>query len=85
MASGHERTPFFRIELHSAGDREAVRSILEDLPEWFGRPESTEEYVKAADRLPNYFALSTSGDQLLEEFMDLWPDTPCLFMVKPLG
>lgn len=48
----------FRIELHSAGDREAIRSILEDLPEWFGRPESTEEYVKAADRLSNYFALS---------------------------
>lgn len=151
-----------RIERHTAGDRDAVRAILADLPAWFGRPESTDAYVAAADRLPNYFAIAPDGEPIgvvlveqhfpetaeihlmavragwhrrgvgrallasvegdlhrsgtrvltvktlgaadpdegyrktrlfyegtgflpLEEFTDLWPGTPCLFMAKPLG
>ena len=150
-----------RIERHPSGDREAVRTILEDLPEWFGRPEATEGYVTAADTFPNYFAVTSAGERIgvvlaeqhfpetaeihlmavkaawhrrgvgsalltkvegdllahgtrmltvktlgrahpdegyrrtrlfyeaqgffrLEEFADLWPGTPCLFMAKPL-
>ena len=34
-------------------DREAVcRRILADLPDWFGIPEATENYIKAAGRMP---------------------------------
>lgn len=155
------RKPRLRIERHASGDRDAVRTILADLPEWFGRPEATEAYVTAADKLPNYFAVTSAGEQIgvvlieerfpetaeihlmavkrawhrqgvgnallskvegdlvargtrmltvktlgeahpdegyrrtrqfyeaqgffrLEEFTDLWPGTPCLFMAKLL-
>ncbi|WP_250444031.1 GNAT family N-acetyltransferase [Actinotalea sp. C106] len=138
-----------------------MRAILEDLPAWFGQPEATEAYVTAADTLPNYFAVTSTGEQVgallveqhfpetaeihlmavkaawhrrgvgnalltklesdllahgtrmltvktlgqahpddgyrrtrlfyeahgflrLEEFTDLWPGTPCLFMAKHL-
>lgn len=138
-----------------------MSEILTDLPEWFGRPESTVAYVAAADTLPNYFAVTPAGERIgvalveqhfpvtaeihliavkaawhrrgigrallneiesdlraagtrmltvktlgaadpdegygrtrlfyggigflpLEEFTDLWPGTPCLFMAKPL-
>lgn len=153
--------PRLRIERHPSGDRDAVRAILADLPEWFGRPEATEAYVTAAGTLPNYFAVTPDGEQIgvvlieehfpetaeihlmavkrdwhrrgvgsallsklegdllargtrvltvktlgeahpdegyrrtrlfyeaqgffrLEEFADLWPGTPCLFMAKLL-
>ncbi|GIG41419.1 GNAT family N-acetyltransferase [Cellulomonas phragmiteti] len=155
------REPRLQIARHKAGDRDAVRTILEDLPQWFGRPESTEAYITAADRFPNYVAVTPAGDQIgvvlieqhfpetaeihlmavkrawhrqgvgsalltkvegdllsrgtrmltvktlgaadpdegyrrtrlfyeaqgfvrLEEFTDLWPGTPCLFMAKHL-
>lgn len=56
--------PSLRIERHTSGDPAAVRTILEDLPEWFGRPEATEGYVTAADTLPNYFAVTPAGEQI---------------------
>lgn len=136
--------------------------ILAELPEWFGRPESTQEYVAAAGRLPGYLVRSADGRAVgfvvierrfaasaevhvmavrrawhrrgvghallaaverdlahdgvrllsvktlgpsdadvpygrtrqfyeqsgflpIEETMDLWPETPCLIMVKVLG
>ena len=35
------------IELHDPAEKQAaVRQVLEALPEWFGVPESTEEYIK---------------------------------------
>ncbi|GEA87578.1 GNAT family N-acetyltransferase [Cellulomonas cellasea] len=155
------RKPRLRIERRTPGDRDAVRTILADLPEWFGRPEATESYVAAAATLPNHVAVSPAGEQVgvvlieerfpetaeihlmavkrawhrrgvgsallaevegdlvargtrmltvktlgeahpdegyrrtrlfyeaqgffrLEEFTDLWPGTPCLFMAKLL-
>ncbi len=35
---------------------EAAAAILADLPEWFGRPESTAEYVGDAGHMPTYLA-----------------------------
>ena len=33
-----------------------IRSILYDLPEWFGIPESTEEYILEGSQLPTFVA-----------------------------
>ncbi|MFS0702957.1 GNAT family N-acetyltransferase [Cellulomonas sp. 179-A 9B4 NHS] len=57
-------SPRLRIERHASGDRDAVRTILEDLPQWFGRPDATEAYVTAADTLPNYVAITPAGEQI---------------------
>ena len=141
-------------------EQKAVAELLAALPEWFGIPESTAEYVASADRLaalvardgssvvgvllhqrhfkqtgeihllavdPRYHrhgigrALVSAVEELLaadgatllsvktlgesrpdrfydttrkfylacgfipvEEFLDLWPENPCLFLVKPL-
>ncbi|WP_203749316.1 GNAT family N-acetyltransferase [Cellulomonas chitinilytica] len=150
------------MELLASGDREAVRAILDDLPQWFGRPEATAAYVAAADTFPQYVAVTAAGERVgvalvqqhfpvaaeihliavaerwhrrgvgralltriesdlrrtgtriltvktlgaadpdegyrrtrlfyegtgflpLEEFTDLWPGTPCLYLAKPLG
>ena len=36
-----------------ADDREAIcRRVLADLPDWFGIPEATENYIRAAGRMP---------------------------------
>lgn len=40
---------------------EAAAAILADLPEWFGRPESTAEYVADAGRMPTYLATREDG------------------------
>jgi ribosomal protein S18 acetylase RimI-like enzyme len=34
------------------GKAAVARAVLMDLPEWFGRPESLDAYVRAADTLP---------------------------------
>lgn len=61
--SVHAMPKGFSVE-HTEADRAAVSAILRDLPEWFGRPESTQEYVDAADHLPNYFALTEAGERI---------------------
>src|SRR5262245_33979234 len=38
-----------------------VRSVLLDLPEWFGRPASLEEYARSADSLPTLAAQLPDG------------------------
>ncbi|MEM7121755.1 MAG: GNAT family N-acetyltransferase [Pseudomonadota bacterium] len=46
-----------------ADDREAIgRRILADLPDWFGIPEATENYIKAAGRLPMLGWRDGNGD-----------------------
>lgn len=52
----------FRVEPCEPGDRRTVRTVLDDLPAWFGRPESTQEYVEAADRLPGFAARTPAGE-----------------------
>lgn len=44
--------------------------VLSDLPEWFGLPEQTEAYIKAAKMFP--FWIAKSGDDCLG-FIDLRP------------
>lgn len=64
-----EPLPVARLTVESlhvealGGDRRAVvRSLLDELPAWFGRPESNAAYVAAADRLPGYVARTATGD-----------------------
>jgi GNAT superfamily N-acetyltransferase len=42
----------FTVAAVTDGREALAREILEELPEWFGIPEATEAYVKAADKLP---------------------------------
>ena len=41
--------------------RRIARAVLEDLPEWFGIPESTEEYIRECASMP-FFAVMEDGD-----------------------
>ena len=38
--------------------RAIVREILADLPEWFGIPESTEEYIRESGKMPFFAAMA---------------------------
>lgn len=40
-----------------------AREVLEDLPEWFGIPESTEEYIRESCNMPFFAAME--GDRVL--------------------
>lgn len=162
-ASVHDPGPVaIRVERLRSADPAGVREVLDDLPAWFGRPESNDAYVAAAATLPTYVADTPAGERVgvllleqhfpetaevhlmavkerwhrrgvgrallarveddvraagtrvltvktlgrahpdegyrrtrlfyegmgflpLEEFEDLWPGTPCLFMAKALG
>ena len=37
--------------------RAIAREVLTDLPEWFGIPESTEEYIRESGSMPFFAAL----------------------------
>ena len=39
-----------------------VRRLLDGIPEWFGRPESNDEYVESARTLPTWAAVSDDGE-----------------------
>lgn len=41
-----------QLEIDSAKKRSIARTILEDLPQWFGLPEHTENYIRTAGDLP---------------------------------
>jgi hypothetical protein len=75
-----------------------VRRILDTIPEWFGQPDSNDEYVEKASLLTNVVA--RDGDDvvgicllldhnpqsveidLIAVPAHLGQDNPCLFMVK---
>jgi len=40
------------------GKRAIAREILADLPEWFGIPESTEEYIRESGNMPFFAAMA---------------------------
>ncbi len=43
-------------------DRDALaRSILEDLPDWFGRKDAREDFIQAAAKLPMLAAMDVDG------------------------
>ena len=51
----------FVLHRHIPDPGEAVWSILAELPEWFGRPESNREYIAAAETLDCHAALDSDG------------------------
>jgi GNAT superfamily N-acetyltransferase len=51
----------YRIEVVRERTETIARDILDSLPEWFGRPESLEEYVAATNRFPTLVAYSENG------------------------
>lgn len=57
------------------GDREVVRSILSELPEWFGIPASLEAYVEAARDMPMAAARTEAGETV--GFLSLRRHSPC--------
>lgn len=61
MNGGGSTVGTYRIEVVRDGTAIIARDILESLPEWFGRPESLDEYVAATTRLPTLVAYSESG------------------------
>jgi GNAT superfamily N-acetyltransferase len=44
------------MERNKTKKKEIARLVLEDLPEWFGLPEHTENYIKEAGDLPCFVA-----------------------------
>ncbi len=46
------------ITLRSAGGGQACASILADLPEWFGIPQSNADYARLAEEGPAFVALA---------------------------
>lgn len=55
------RAGTYRVEVVREGTETIARNILDSLPEWFGRPESLDEYVAATTRLPTLVAYSDNG------------------------
>jgi ribosomal protein S18 acetylase RimI-like enzyme len=51
-----------RLRDEMTGSGPICRRILEALPDWFGLPESIDEYAAAADRLPTTIASVESRD-----------------------
>ena len=49
------------------------REVLSDLPEWFGIPESTEEYIRESEHMP--FWVSLNGEET-EGFIALKETSP---------
>lgn len=58
------------VEVVRRHDPDAVREILDSIPDWFGIPEANARYVEAAGRLPSYLAVDGAdviGVALLNE------------------
>jgi GNAT superfamily N-acetyltransferase len=51
------------VEVVRRQDPEAVRAILDSVPDWFGIPESNANYVRDGGRLPSYLAVD--GDDVV--------------------
>ena len=62
------------VLIETPSDKRAIaRDVLSDLPEWFGIPESTEEYIRASGDMP--FFAATEGENILG-FMALKETSP---------
>ena len=62
--------------------RAIAREVLEDLPEWFGIPESTEEYIRESGKMP--FFAAVEGEDVLG-FMALKETSPCTCEIYVTG
>ncbi len=48
--------------IEGAEEKRAIaREVLTDLPEWFGIPESTEEYIRESGNMPFFAAMEGEG------------------------
>ncbi len=56
-------TPF-SVTRRTGGNRALIESILDDLPQWFGLPESNAAYAAAGERLPGYVATTPEGEDI---------------------
>ncbi|WP_125704855.1 GNAT family N-acetyltransferase [Lacticaseibacillus daqingensis] len=62
--------------------REAVAMVLAELPEWFGLPESTQEYIDEAAHLPLWVAQSGAT---VVGFIDLNETSPMTGEISCMG
>jgi ribosomal protein S18 acetylase RimI-like enzyme len=65
------------------GRREVARSVLDRLPEWFGRPEALEAYVSGAADLPMFAARGPDGTVI--GFLSLREQTAAAVEIFVLG
>lgn len=73
----------YRIEVVREGTEVIARTILDSLPEWFGRPESLDEYVAATTRLRTLVAFSPDGEPA--GFLSLETQTPVATEIHVVG
>ncbi len=66
-----------------------AKQVLDDLPEWFGIPESTANYIEKSKNMPflaGFIDGKAVGFKALECFPDMWDKTnPCQIYVKYIG
>ena len=62
--------------------RAIAREVLADLPEWFGIPESTEEYIRESSNMP--FFAAVEGEEPIG-FMALKETSPCTCEIYVTG
>ena len=62
--------------------REIASEVLTDLPEWFGIPESTVEYIRESGNMPFFAALE--GEEVLG-FMAMKETSPCTCEIYVTG
>lgn len=70
------------VELQT-GRGATARAVLSDLPEWFGRPDSIDAYVDAADALPMLAA--RAADEGIVGFLSLKQHSPVAVEAMVLG
>jgi GNAT superfamily N-acetyltransferase len=84
MARGGARGPdMIQIVDLQVGRGALARAVLSALPDWFGRPESVDDYVRAADALPMLAARLADGRDI--GFLSLKPQTPVAAEAMVLG
>jgi len=74
----------FVISAIQAGRGAVARSVLMDLPEWFGKPASVVDYVAEAESLPMLGARARSGDDFVG-FLSLKTQSPITVEAYVLG
>lgn len=75
--------PSRTIEHLASGKALVARTILEALPEWFGRPDAREDYIAAADDLPTMVARDAAGAAI--GFISIKRHTPVAAEVHVMG
>jgi ribosomal protein S18 acetylase RimI-like enzyme len=77
------RGTMIEISNIEVGRSALARSILDALPQWFGIPAATAEYVSNAERLPMLAARANGSEPV--GFLSLWQRTPVASEAYVLG